>query len=483
MSSAPTQPSTNRIKLRNLLLLALAGAGVYGAFSVTRQILRADPLKPFKEEDKDALPSNVAVFMKDTDFTRVEPNQPAAKCFVGEMRIAQNRQMYDFVGVSKGRLTWKNALYEFSAARGTWNGYAKQLQLDGEVKLKGAKFDLASQELSYDEANKSLRVPRPVTGKLYGGELKVANFVYNMDKEEYSTGAGEWKGVLANFPQGEVPTADVKRVWEFKYDTYGRKDGFDVFTDARATDGEVIIIAKNIKREVKTDVLTATGEVKYFGKKANMIADKIVVYRKEKRALVTGHVTMLVKPKSQENDKLVEGSLPPMLPAIPDSISKNRPPAPKDTETQKKREDTIRSGSNLRDYPLTITADKIEYWYKKGERRAKINGNPQARQELPEGEWRYVWADSAFYDDEKEKLDLNSAPGKKQVIMKNSLGDEQFAFSGWIITKEDVDEFEFRTGNGKLSTTDDDDIPPTKSGGGSGGGGGGLAGPIGNRGT
>lgn len=479
MSSAPTQPSTNRKLFRKLFLFVALGAAGFGVYKGTVSILKADPLKGYKAEVKNALPPNVAVFMKDTDFTRVEPNQPAAKCFVNEMRIAQNRQMYDFVGVSKGQLTWKKALYEFSAERGNWNGYAKQLVLDGKVKLKSAKFDLASQELSYDEANKTFRVPRPVTGKLYGGEVKVANFVYYMDKEEYSTGAGEWKGVLSGFPQGEVPTGDTKKVWEFKYDTYGRKDGFDVFTDARATDGEVIIIAKNIKREVKTDVLTATGDVKYFGKKANMIADKIVVYRKEKRALMTGHVTMLVKPKSQENDKLAEGSLPPMLPAVPSSISKNRPPAPKDKDAQKKREDTIRSGSNLRDYPLTITAEKVEYWYKKGERRAKINGSPQARQELPEGEWRYIWAYSAFYDDEKETLKLESAPGKADIIMKNSLDDEMYGVSGTIVTKEGVDEFEFKTGNGKLSTNDDDDIPPAKSGS----GGGGLAGPIGNRGT
>ena len=479
MSSAPMQPSTNRKTLRNLLLLTLLGGVGFGVYKGTRQILKADPLAAYKKPIKNELPSNVAVFMKETDFTRVEPNQPAAKCFVKEMSIAQNRQMYDFVGVSKGQLTWKKALYEFSADRGNWNGYAKQLVLDGKVKLKGSKFDLDSQELSYDEVKKTLRVPRPVTGKLYGGDLKVANFLYNMDKEEYSTGAGEWKGVLANFAQGDVPTVDTKKSWEFKYESYGRKDGFDVFKNARATDGEVIIIAADIKREVKTDVLTASGDVKYFGKKANMIADKIVVYRKEKRAVVTGRVTMLVKPKSQENDKLVEGTLPPMLPAIPDSISKNRPPAPKDTEKQKQREDTVRSGSNLRDYPLTITAERIEYWYKKGERRAKINGNPQARQELPEGEWRYVWANSAFYDDEKEILKLDSAPGKRDVIMKNSLDDEMFGVSGTIVTKEGVDEFEFKTGNGKLTTTDDDDIPPTKSGG----GGGGLAGPIGNRGT
>ncbi len=482
MSSAPTQPSTNRKLLRKLFVFAALGAAGFGVYKGTVSILKADPLKGYKAEVKNALPPSVAVFMKDTDFTRVEPNQPAAKCFVNEMRIAQNRQMYDFVGVSKGQLTWKKALYEFSAERGNWNGYAKQLVLDGKVKLKSAKFDLASQELSYDEAKKTFRVPRPVTGKLYGGELKVANFVYNMDKEEYTTGEGSWKGTLASIGIQEIPGAEGTRKWDIDFSksdgSVKRSKEIATYTNARATDGDVIILAPKMVHNTKTDVLTASGEVKYFSSKANVIADQVVVFRKEKRAVLSGKVTMLVKPKAQENDKVVEGTLPPMLPQVPDSISQSRPPAPYNKDAQKKREDTVRSGSNLRDYPLSITANRIEYWYKKGERRATITGSPQARQELPEGEWRYSWAFSAKYDGEKEILTLESQKDKQEVILKNSLGDEVYGMWGQLSTKEGDDEYEFRSGKAKI-TTSDDDIPPAKSGS----GGGGLAGPIGNRGT
>jgi len=481
MSSAPTQLSTNRKRLRNIALLVLAGAVSFGVFQGTRRILKADPLEAYRKPVKDELPSNVAVFMKDSDFSRVEPNQPEAKCFVTEMRVAQNRQMYDFIGVSKGQLTWKKALYEFSAARGNWNGYGKILQLDGSVKLKSTKFDLASQELSYDEASRTIRVPRPVTGKLYGGDLQVANFVYNMENEEYSVGEGSWVGALASLGMQDTPGASGSREWKITFingvGNIKKSNGIATYTDARATDGDIIIIAPKMVHDTKKDILTATGEVKYFSSKANVIADQIVVYRKEKRAVLSGRVTMLVKPKAQENEKVEEGTLPPMLPQIPDSISKSRPPAPFDKDTQKKREDTVRNGSNLRDYPLTITAGRIEYWYKKGERRANITDSPQARQELPEGEWRYAWAFSGKYDGEKETLTLESSKNKQDVILKNSLGDEIFGVWGLLSTKEGDDEYEFRANRAKMTTSDDDDIPPSKSGK----GGGGLSGPIGNR--
>ena len=57
--------------------------------------------------------------------------------------------------------------------------------------------------------------------------------------------------------------------------------GMDVWTDASATDGEVLVKAPHLERVRKTDVLTATGKVYYFGEKANLICEKAVIYRKE----------------------------------------------------------------------------------------------------------------------------------------------------------------------------------------------------------
>jgi hypothetical protein len=193
---------------------------------------------------------------------------------------------------------------------------------------------------------------------------------------------------------------------------------------------------------------------------------------------------MLVKPKDKQEEPAKETELTPLPPAVPDSISATRPPAPDDDVT-KKKEDEIRSMKNLRSYPLVVLAPKIEYWYKKGERRTIISGSPQARQDMPENGWRYVWSDHANYDGEKESLSLFSAPGKQDVILKNSVGDELYGESGVLSTKEDDDSYSFKKGRAKMPTRGDDDIPGsdkkgnTGGGGGATGKGGGIAGPRG----
>jgi hypothetical protein len=357
--------------------------------------------------------------------------------------------------------------------------------VNGKVRLKGPDFDLTSQQLGYDEGRKTLEVPQAVSGTAYGGELTVTSFNYNMEKNTFLAKKGTWKGLLPKELQKQAPEAKSSRRWDIKFEDSFKKEGVpDIvyYTDARASDGELIILAPKMENNTKTDVLTATGGIRYYSPKANVIADKIVIYRKERRAVLIGNVTMLVKPKSQENETAKEEVLLPMSPVVPESISDTRPPAPDTDEARKKREEIIRSGKNLREYPLMITANQIEYWYKKGERKAKITGNPQARQELPENGWRYVWSFSALYDGEKELLTLESAKDRADVILKNSLGDELNGAWGQISTKEGDDLYQFKKGKAKITTRDDDDeIPPAKgSGGGSTGGGSGvLSGPIG----
>ena len=408
------------------------------------------------------------------------------------MQIAQNRQVYNFEGISNGKLAWKGATYNFAADQGTWNGFQKKMVLTGNLKLKGSKFDLKSKEMNYDENRRQFVIPGAVDGVAYGGNLEVASFTYELDKENYRSGKGKWVGILPKEVTSNVPVQTKPSVWDIEFNDSHKVGDVTFYTDARATDGDIIVKAPKMEVNNKTDVMTGTGRVRYFSPKANLIADKIVVFRKEKRAVLTGNVTMLVKPKEKESEPATEVELTPLPPAVPESISSSRPPAP-DDETAKKSEDEIRSMKNLRQYPLAITAPYIEYWYKKGERHAKITGNPQARQEMPDKGWRYVWSHHANYDGEKEMLYMFSsdeAKGKREVILKNSVGDEFYGNSGEISTKDDDDTYSFKDGKGK-TTTRDEDIPVDdkgKKGGGTDtkdkgkGGGSNLSGPIG-RGT
>ena len=490
MSSDETQPSIKKFPLTKWLIAGCIAVSGFGIYRYAVKILKQDPLAKFKTIQPDELPDSVAIKSTDTKFNHFDAGKPKTTCDVRTIEVAQNRQIYNFKGVSNGRLEWKGTTYQFAADGGTWNGFVKKLELKGSSKFKGKKFDLTSNQFLYDENRRTFTMPTEVTGSAFGGKLQVASFTYELDKESFKAGKGKWVGLPTDVAQGETPVQVKKTIWDIESDTTDGKGDIVNYTLVRATDGEIIIVAPKMEVNNKTDVMTATGRVKYFGQKANLIADKIVIYRKEKRAVLTGNVTMLVKPKDKQEEPAKEVELTPLPPAVPDSISSTRPPAP-DDEATKKKEEEIRSMKNLRQYPMVILAPAIEYWYKKGERHANITGNPQAHQELPDSGWRYVWADNAKYDGEKELLSLFSAPKKQDIIMKNSIGDELYAESAILSTKEDDDSFSMKKSRGK-SPVHDEDIPTSdkkkdgtgKGGGTTGGGtgkGGGISGPIGHK--
>jgi lipopolysaccharide export system protein LptA len=473
MWCAPMRRSTKNA-LTLIALAAVSGAGYYG-YLAAKRVVKSDPLANYKEPPS-AQPRNIAVETTNTTFKRFEAGLPQASCDVQRMEIASNRQVYNFFQVTNGKVIQDGKTYQFSAERGNWNGFNKLLTINGKSKLKGPKFDLNSTSVAYNEPQQSFTVQGAVKGTLYGGKLEVNRVFYSMRNSSFTTGKGVWSGIVpAEFQEG----SNSRRTWTISSDG-SKSTGKDTtaHTNARATDGEVIIVAPNVTHDRKSEILTCTGRVRYFGAKANLIADKIVVYRKERRAMVTGNVLMLAKPKSAEDSKPKEEEITPFVPESVEGFGK----IPVDSEERKKKEELIRSSKNLRDYPLIITAKQIEYWYKKGERRALISGKPQARQELPDKAWRYGWSDTAKYDGEKEILELFSEKGSRNVTMRNSLGDELIAEWASLVTQEGSDEYEYRKGTIRMTIEDDEDIPRENkgsTGGGTGGStGGGLRGPI-----
>jgi hypothetical protein len=182
--------------------------------------------------------------------------------------------------------------------------------------------------------------------------------------------------------------------------------------------------------------------------------------------VLTGNVFLLAKPKEEvPNYKPTEEELPPFKPMVPDEVKANRPPAPESgpSPDEKKLDDKLRDGGSLRDYPLVITGNEVEYWYRKGERRATIRGNPQARQDIPGGRWRHVWSYEAYYDGEKESLRAVSKAGERTVRIKNSLGDDLTGLSVTLSTKEGDSQYSGEKLKGTV-TADAEDDPREKSG-------------------
>ncbi|MBX3111274.1 MAG: hypothetical protein KF857_04630 [Fimbriimonadaceae bacterium] len=378
---------------------------------------------------------------------------------VKEATARRDRSILDLVGLTDGKLTSDSGdVYNFSATTATYGTFNKSLTAESGARIWNEHLDLGVPRFSYDGTSRVLRVDGAVSGRLEDGAMVAAGVTLDLAKQELLVNTFDWQGQAAASGQG-------RQEWKIKGEKSHLTNDLWTSQNARAESSDTIAYGKSLSLDRKNDVLTITGDVRYYGTDANMTCDKVTIYRKEGRSVLEGNVHMLVKPET--DNKPVEVQIPPLAPVVPESISQSRPPAPA-TDAGKSQEDAVRDRENLRQYPAAVVADRIEYWYKKGSRRAVITGNPQARQELPGNHWRMVWANEAFYDGEKDRLKLVSREGKKDARIKNSLGDDLQCVDVLVSTKKGDDMMEASEPEGVVTVRDDE--TPEKPGGGSGGG-------------
>jgi len=393
---------------------------------------------------------------------------------IGTVNIGKDRQTFGFLDIT-GRAGDTDKI-DFTADKGDYNSIAAQLRFQTGIRLQNKDFDLFAPKLTVDDRFDNIQIPGPLKGTLAGGKFVASNVKYKLGEKEMITGPVRWQGTLPKSAQQGTPITNQRIPWDIQGNDGIAKNGIMKYTDARATDGEQLIRAKNVDFNSKTDVLIATGPAYYYGDDINLVADKITVYRKERRLLLEGNVRMLVKPKDQPD---IGGEIPPMRPDVPTNIAQGRPdpPTPEEASQQKDLDEALRSSKTIRDYPALIKAATITYWYRQGERRADIQGSPECLQDFPGNRWRRVVAGKAFYDGEKETLKLETIPGQTLARLKTSIGDDLTADWFEVSTKEgeeDVQDWTAKNPKGKVMV--DDDEVPTKGGTGSTTGGAGTGG-------
>ncbi|MBL8087151.1 MAG: hypothetical protein JNM85_03655 [Chthonomonas sp.] len=434
--------------------LGLVAATVYFGGPALLKFAKSDTLSAYRSGSGALDPDKSTTFLRDVDFSHYDGDRLVTRGHVREMDITQSRERVTMRGIDKGEyLGEKNQVIRFEAPVGVWNQMAKMLSLSQGVRLFSGDFDLKTASALFESSRELLRIPGQIAGKFFKGDLKAQRLLYHIPTKTYQLGPVEWVGML------QEDDKSLKRTrWTIKADGATRGAGdTEVWTTAQATDGDVIVRADRIERNVKTDVLVATGNVRYYSRETNMTCKKATVYRKQKRAVLEGEVSMLVKPQDAQKLEVVE--IPPLRPIVPDSIASSRPSAAR-TEEERTADDEVRSGSNRRKYPIQIYASKVDYNYARGSRRAVITGSPQARQELPGGRWRAAWCSEAIYDRERETLEMKS--GDQRVRIKTSLGDDLTASWFKVSTRDGDDSYEAKSLAGEVSVEDEDlqDSPP-----------------------
>jgi hypothetical protein len=440
--------------LKKLLACVGIALGAISLIAYLQWFVALDPFASYRRKMRLDPSKEVGVRMKNVRFDIFDDAKKVASCDVERVEIRRDRQLTELFNIRNGKMATDEGNFQFTAAFGTYEQRTRLLSAQQGTRFWNENVDLKTEGFQYYQKVKRLDAEGKVEGKFYGGTIVAEHFEYLPMKEEASAGPVEWTGDLAANLQ-DVPgiEATKQKPWNVNGKGFIRKGDVQFFKNGWASDGEVILTADLVEHNTKTDVMTATGNVKYFSGRSNMVCEKAVIYRKERRAELTGNVTMLVKPKEQE--KLEETTIPPFRPVVPETIAGARPPAPK-TADEKKQDDELRQ-NNARKYPTQIWAEKIEYWYKKGSRHAVVTGSPQARQELPSGRWRHIWTTRAELNVETEWLRLDSAPDKKTTRMKTSLGDDLVAKWLRVSTKEGgEEEMEGEDVSGVVMSDDDD---------------------------
>lgn len=461
----------------NQTLFTLVGVGALALLGVgINRVIQSDPFAEFRENTRKAEAEAPGVIMINTTLRGFQEGKLVMSAESDRVEVSRDRNIYTATHLKKGIFKENDKIsWEFIADRGIWQDQVKTLALDGDIRAWNKEIDLKLKRLEYNNLSQDMTIPEEVTGKFYQGNIQASTLKLNLKTDKWSVGRVMWVGLLPS--NADVPVPQSKNnPWTLTSDepASGEKGHFTLFK-ATATNGEVEIRADKIEKFDATpdqpEVLIATGNVRYFGVDANMLCDRVTIFRKERRAVLEGKVNMLIKPESDKGLKPVP--LEPMRPVVPEEIATDRQGPP----PSKPSTDELRSLENRRKYPVRVLADRIEYWYAKGQRRAVATGAPQARQELPEGQWRMAWAPRAEWDGENDRLKLLGKAKQREVRATFSDGTQLKAETFTISTAKDSEAWS-ATMPQATGTIDEEDLPGTGSGSG-GGNAPPVSGPIG----
>jgi lipopolysaccharide export system protein LptA len=452
--------STSRDWIRNAAWALTGMAAVVGGLVWARDLVRIDPFARLRQPA--TVEEEAGIKLTNVRMKHYKRGDLVAQASADELEVRKDRQQFDLVGVRDGLLYKSGEKARFIAERANYNVARQTLEITEGARFANENLDLQTDRLTYDQKTSEVTVPKEITGKLYGGNVRSDDFRFTLGTGAFAGRNGTWSGDPSNLPAMRgLPQIGGATAWIFNAKDYESPDGkTTIWLDATAEDGEVLVKGQRIEHDHATDVITVTGKVEYFSAKANLVCDKAIVYRKEKRADLTGNVRMLFKPKSAQA-KPIAMEIPPFRPLVPEQIARDRPAPPTEAEREADRE--VHSARNLRDHPVAVAASRIEYWYGEGERRAKITGAPQARQEFPGGRWRHLWTFEAFYDGEKETLRLVGAPGKAETRVITSTGNDATAVEFEVSTQENNEWSKGKDVRARVYP-DDDSIPKRDGG-------------------
>lgn len=461
--------------IRRVGIVAGVGVGMLGLYFGIRNLARINPFARFEGAYSNPLGQGIGSMMRNVDVAVWDKGRLVVQFSAAQIDARKDQQFLRLALLRDGKVYDKGEQRaSFTAGLATYESSTGVFEVAGAPKVWDDKVSIQAPRLTIDRNREEVRAASGVTGTYGGGTFRAANVFFTYRDKRLEAEDVEWSGPLEVPVQGSATGKTDVTIRGDKLEILSNPDR-TIYYDAEMAGKEFLVRATKITREMDTDIIVAEGDVEYHGPDAVFQAPKVTIYNKEKRAIATGAVRLLIKPEKDQG-KVTPAELPPAQPELPAALKQGEGAVDPAKEAQRQSDEEVRSAKNLRYYPVMVTCSKIEYFYRKGSRKAIVTGSPKARQELKAGTWREITAHRAVYEEEADLLTLFSEGDGQGVRMTNSAGDDLVAETITVSTVEGSERLTGTRISGVMKVSEEDiggGSPPPKPGEKKGGGGGG----------
>ncbi len=365
-----------------LALLCIAGL----AWSIHR-LQQIDPfarLNPFYAE---AGMGNVMVRFTETEVRARQVDQLLWKMKVRRIDLARDRQTWllddvqEAVLYDEGKPAWR------LTARGARYEGASRFLVVAEAHLKGEPVQLYCSQATWRDQIRELQCTGTISGSLRDGEF-TADALRYLGGEQRLIAEGVRLTLRTSLqpvaflqteppkPETSAQNAKTRRV-EVTFRRLEEQQGKTRIGEGLLIrDGDTVMTADRAEQDIEAQVIRATGNLRVTDPRVELSADRLTIELKEKRAVLQGNVTILVKPKESEEA----------------------------TDAQPADEETRSLKTEMRE-PVQITCDRAENLYQK--KVITLTGNLKMVQILKEGgKTRTLTAQKAVYNSRTEQVQL-----------------------------------------------------------------------------
>ncbi|MEM4407903.1 MAG: hypothetical protein QXI19_04090 [Candidatus Caldarchaeum sp.] len=420
-----------------------------------KNFLLLDPFARWRSALQVPFSEAVSAVMENVDVTVYQRTRLVLS--FSARRVIHYRQdnRLELMGINEGKLsTQGGSPVFFQAELASYVPSESWVRVAGSPRAWTSDWELTAEVVDLYETQKRLRASGGVRGKYHNGNLKAKILEISYEKGGAYAKDVVWNGFLTSFQQSPGATQEKKparvSAGVAQYLSNPRRQ---IILNGELSTEDWILRADQVERNLETGMIRAVGRCEYRGRDAVLTAPLVIVSEKDERAELTGGVNLLIKPQEEKDDPKKGEPL-----RFPGQAGPSR-----EADRQKEQEEwekRLRDPETLRQYPIVVTCEKAEYFYREGARRAVLQGSVKARQDLTEGVWREMRAPSAVYLEDEELLIFKGSVGKKEVRMINSIGDDLIAEEVTIYTVQGNETLTAKNPEGILMLPKEQKTPP-----------------------